>query len=456
MPDLPDWLRAATDLEEVYQSELGRSVFSDPQAFVNWAYWRLERGTSIEDIRHEIRQSPEYKEKHPTAPAPPPAPPLPSPPPAPPGGGGGFAEHASSRVVRPRLSREQMAAFLPAEPGPFIFPGYGTRGIRLTGPRDGIVRPVGMSYWPNINHHAGQSDVLVILSLSDTLTLFSVAKSSGHVQKVKALPFHVTGEGCYWSLRDPHTIYVPQANRLVAYNVVSEQSRDAVTAAAPIRQCHTSADGRVHSFTIDGGAGVSRDGAVRVFAPQGAYDECQIDKSGRWLLIKEGDGNRIIDLERGNEFGITNAAGAVGHSDMGWGYVVGEEDQSNPGGVFRLWAFTPDGPVNRGPMYYTDWTGLSRYVSHCNATQAPPEAHTVLFSSSYEGDAPRANELVVARLDGSLQCRSICPSLTDLSAPGGGEEYWRKTRANLDPVGQFACFSGNMGTDRMDAFLVQL
>src|SRR5688572_18105953 len=181
MPDLPDWLRAATDLEEVYQSELGRSVFSDPQAFVNWAYWRLERGTSIEEIRHEIRQSPEYKEKHPTTPAPPP----PSPPPAPPGGGDGFVEHASSRVVRPRLSRQQMAAFLPAEPGPFIFPGYGTRGIRLTGPRDGFVRPIGMSYWPNVNHHAGQPDLLVILSLSDTLTLFSVAKSSGHVQKVK-------------------------------------------------------------------------------------------------------------------------------------------------------------------------------------------------------------------------------------------------------------------------------
>jgi hypothetical protein len=141
---------------------------------------------------------------------------------------------------------------------------------------------------------------------------------------------------------------------------------------------------------------------------------------------------------------------------MGWGYVVGEEDQSNPGGVFRLWTFTSDGPVNGGPMYYTDWTGLSRYVSHGNAVQSPPQAQIALFSSSYEGDAPRANELVVARLDGSLHCRVICPNLTDLSAPGGGDPYWRKTRANLDPVGQFACFTGNMGTDRIDAFLVEL
>ena len=76
-------------------------------------------------------------------------------------------------------------------------------------------------------------------------------------------------------------------------------------------------------------------------APRDAYDECQVDKSGRWLLIKEGDGNRIIDLERGNEFAISNAAGAVGHSDMGWGYVIGEDDRSNPGGVFGCGPLPP-------------------------------------------------------------------------------------------------------------------
>jgi hypothetical protein len=455
MPDLNDWLRAATDLDAIYQSELGRSVFSDPEGFVNWAYHRLDRGASLDEIRHLIRQSPEYQAKHPGGPSPPPPSPLPPSPP-PPGGGGGFVEHASSRSVRPRLSRQRMAALLPAETGPFIFPDYGTRGIRLTGPRDGVVRPIGMSYWPNVNNHAGRSELFAILSLSDTLTLFSVNKGSGQVQKLRALPFHVTGEGCYWSFREPHTIYVPQGNRLVAYDVVSSQSRDVVAASAPIRQCHSSADGRVHSFTIDGGAGVSRDGAIRVFRPRGAYDECQIDKSGRWLLIKEGDGNRIVDLDTGNEFVISNAAGAVGHSDMGWGYVIGEDDQTDPGGVFRLWTFTPNGPVNGGQMYFTDWTGMSRYVSHCNAAPAPRERHLVLFSSSHGADAPRANELVVARLDGSLECRAICPNLTDLSAPGGGEEYWRKTRANLDPPGEFACFTGNMGTDRMDAFLVQL
>ena len=279
-----------------------------------------------------------------------------------------------------------------------------------------------MSYWPNVNYHAGRPDLLVILSLSDTVTLFSVDKASGRVQKVRALPFHVTGEGCYWSFQQPHTIFVPQGNRLVAYDVMSGESRDTVTAASPITQCHSSLDGRVHSFTIAGSAGVSRDGAIRVFPPQAAYDECQIDKSGRWLLIKEGDGNRIVDLDTGKEFVIANAAGAVGHSDMGWGYVVGEEDQSDPGGVFRLWTFTTNGPVNGGPVYFTDWTGLSRYVSHCSATQAPPDQQFALFSSSYLGDAPRANELVVARLDGALQCRVVCPNLTDLSAPGGGED----------------------------------
>ena len=45
---------------------------------------------------------------------------------------------------------------------------------------------------------------------------------------------------------------------------------------------------------------------------------------------------------------------------------------------------------------------------------------------------------------------------TDLDEIYRSELGRRKTRANLDPVGQFACFSGNMGTDRIDAFLVEL
>jgi hypothetical protein len=67
-------------------------------------------------------------------------------------------------------------------------------------------------------------------------------------------------------------------------------------------------------------------------AAKGDFDECQIDKSGRWLVIKEnvdgrnGEDNRIIDLQTGQESVFLDEDGAAGHSDVGYGYLVAEDN----------------------------------------------------------------------------------------------------------------------------------
>ena len=86
-------------------------------------------------------------------------------------------------------------------------------------------------------------------------------------------------------------------------------------------QMHSSDDDRVHSATVkdsstyqDLGCLVYREDTRQhqFFTPRGDYDECQIDKSGRWLVIKENvdnnynEDNRVIDIETGA------GAGAVG------------------------------------------------------------------------------------------------------------------------------------------------
>lgn len=371
-------------------------------------------------------------------------------------GGGGILEAVSSRAVRPRLTAAQIRSFLP-DRGAFTFPApYGTRGSRITNSSDGMVRPVGMAYWPCLNNSTGHADVWVFVSIEDTLTLFSVDKTSLAVQRLGPMPFHSTGEFCYWSFSESDLLYVPQDNRLLRYNVETHQVDVAAEAPSPITQCHSSYDGRVHSMTLEGGAAVWRNGTILRFPSSSGYDECQVDKSGRWLLIKEGTDNRLIDLESRREFTLTDKQGAVGHSDMGFGYVIGEEDQTDPGGVFRLWLFSDTGPIDGGVVYSTDWTGMSRYVSHCNAFPAPAQQNAVLCSASHAGDVARANELVHVPLDGSGRIVTVCPNLTDLNASGGGEEYWRKCRANIDPTGRYACFSGNMGSERMDVFVVAI
>lgn len=395
---------------------------------------------------------------------PPPPPPPPDLPPPPPTAGGGFVEPIASAAARPRLSRADMG-FIP-ERGPFMFPApYNTRGIRITNVSDGTVRPVGMAYWPNINNHAARAELLVFAACDDVLTIFAVDKSSGRVEKRETLPFQMTGESCYFSLTDADVLYTCPSNGgpFIRYHLTTHR-QDLI--AEHVKQPHSSADGRVHSFSIDNGPAYWRDGLIKRLPLKGEYDECQIDKSGRWLLSKESflrDGrthqdNCIWDLATGRMSILRDEDGALGHSDMGYGYMIGEEDQSDPGGVFRVWQFGDDGTVSDGRMVYNvgGWAGMTRYVSHCNAKPGAPDFQRALFSSAIDQDLARANEIVVASLSVSDFCRVVAPNLTDLHSPGGGEEYWRKTRANIDPTGSWYCFSANMAGDRMDVFLGQI
>src|SRR5690606_18178317 len=104
-----------------------------------------------------------------------------------------------------------------------------------------------------------------------------------------------------------------------------------------VQQIHSSNDDRVHSATIKDAttyaalgcmAYETDTGKLHYFEKKGDYDECQVDKSGKWLVIKEnvdgkeGEDNRIINLATGSERLLTDSAGAGGHSDLGYGYMV--------------------------------------------------------------------------------------------------------------------------------------
>src|SRR5678815_1210253 len=97
---------------------------------------------------------------------------------------GGFVESMSATTARPKLIGSQ-TSFLPSR-GVFTFPApYNTQGIRLTNASDcggtDCVKPVGYSYWRNMNNSAGRDELLVFLSLDRTKggggpTLFSYNK----------------------------------------------------------------------------------------------------------------------------------------------------------------------------------------------------------------------------------------------------------------------------------------
>ncbi len=77
-------------------------------------------------------------------------------------------------------------------------------------------------------------------------------------------------------------------------------------------------------------------------------------------------------------------------------------------------------------------------------------------SSANLKNSPRANELIAFRLDSSLQVLVIAPVMTRLTSRGGGNEYAKAPKGNLDVTGQYFIWTDNMASRRLDAFIVKV
>ena len=244
---------------------------------------------------------------------------------------GGLLEWATSTGVRPR-SRWSCPAR-----GRFTFPApYNTTGVRLTNGADcggaqDCVNDIGYAYWRNSNNHVGSDTMLIVVTLDRARggngpTLFGYDKNTDAVTVLGPLfdatsPLSwATGEGWYFSATKPHALYVNNRQKLYRYDVLGrtlETVFDVASQFGPNRyiwQTNSSDDDDVHSATLRDsstfamlGCMVYREStkAFSYFPASGDLDECQVDKRGRWLLIKEnvdgvfGEDNRIIDLQPG-------------------------------------------------------------------------------------------------------------------------------------------------------------
>src|SRR5215831_2025856 len=271
---------------------------------------------------------------------------------------GGFLEQTTTAETRPRPTVP-----LP-DRGPFDFPPpYGTRGIRLTNASDtgggDALWYCGYSYWPNINAHVGQAELLVFLGVDRQRggagpSLWSVDKTTDQVTPRGPIfpPEHAlswsTGEGWYWSATAPTILYASDLARLYRVDVapVLAGGVATITTVADVTrqfpgtvgwQWHTAHDGAVHSATRKDGTTYAAEGALvyvegaaspwSFYAARGAYDECQIDPSGAWLLTKDnvderaGEDNLIYRVGSFHDPRVLyDEEGAGGHSDSGFGY----------------------------------------------------------------------------------------------------------------------------------------
>jgi hypothetical protein len=295
---------------------------------------------------------------------------------------------------------------------------------------------------------------------------------------------YATAEQWYFSATRASTLYIgDNGPRLLRYDVLAKTSETVFDVTSLLGggrylwQMHSSGDDRVHSATVkdsntyqDLGCIVYREDTRQhlFFTPRGDYDECQIDKSGRWLVIKENvDGqynedNRVIDIDTGAEQVLWDQNGAAGHSDMGHGYIVGEDDKwgGNPYAV-RVWQFGPNMTSAAGLVVYAmpSWNGPGvGHIAHSNSKAGVPFDQQMACSSN-AGDwtLARTNEIVCYRLDASMQVLVVAPNMTDLNASGGGSDaYSKRPKGNIDPTGEYFLWTSNMGGNRADVFIVRI
>jgi hypothetical protein len=405
---------------------------------------------------------------------------------------GGFVEQLPGGL-RPRWKSSEIRTFLPNTRGKFLFPPpYNTEAIRITDASDcggtDCVIPVGYSYWRNTNAHENGNDMYIFLGLNSQKggsgpTLFKLDKATDTITKVGPLFPPVskfvrsTGEGWYFSASRTNKLYVNDGPALLRYDVVSHlfdtvfDVTQVYGSDRYIWQAHSSNDDQVHSATLrvkstgkNLGCVVFNEatGRFSFFPERGKFDECHIDKSGRYLLLLDNiDGrndleNIFIDLETGAESVVYDENGGVGHADLGYGYVIGNDGWNPLPNAIVSWIFAS--PVSKGPrVFYGSSWNINRieHVSHQNAKPSLPMDRQFACGAAADRAAPQ-NEILCFRLDGSQDELVVAPVMTDLDAPGGETEYYKAPKGNLDISGRYYIWTANMGGNRMDAFLVKV
>lgn len=406
---------------------------------------------------------------------------------------GGFVEKDDA-IPRTRWTNSQVQSLIPADRSKFTFPApYNTEAVRLTTASDcggtDCVRYVAYSYWRNMNNHVASSQMLIFVTLMKSFggvgpTLFSYDKTTDQITKVGPLfdtysQFSAqSGEGWYFSGTMPTKLYINDGPKLLRYDVITKVFEEVFDVTAQfgtnrnIWQAHSSDDDRVHSATLQATNTGEYLGCLvffestrqyRYYPKIGKFDECNLDRSGRWTVSLEDIGvrldmaNRIFDNSTGQETRMSGPYNTLGHLDMGYGYMLGADNYNPLPGATILWNLEPSASLGPVVHYNYDWyINHPNHPSHTNAKPGTPASDQYACGSNADRYTYAQNDIVCFRLDGSQTRLVVAPVMTDLNATGGWNDYAKTPKGNLDVTGKYFIWTSNIGSSRLDAFVVKV
>ncbi|MGH8414677.1 MAG: hypothetical protein ACRESX_08110, partial [Gammaproteobacteria bacterium] len=359
--------------------------------------------------------------------------------------------------------------------GVFTFPApYNTQGIRLTNASDcggQDCLDLIYSYWSNMSNSTGSNTLYIFVGLDRARggagpTLFSYDKTTDQLTDLGPMfpassPYSwMSGEGWYWSDSYPDDLYITTGSQLQRYNVLTQtfQTVFDTTTAYPntvLWQTSTSANDDVHAGTLEDASSYAMLGCIvykesthqfYYFPALVTFNECQVDRSGRYILIDETtpttcsrcDLDTVIeDLQTSTQTIIPNQVGGGGHYAMGYGWYVQADNWTVPN-AWRWWdmsqPYVENGPpvgignLIQGGLVHQDLSWNVDEPSHISTYDDPNDPPNKQYACGGANPttlvAPHSQEITCFLLDDSIlpasqQVLVVAPTMTDPNASGG-------------------------------------
>ena len=346
-------------------------------------------------------------------------------------------------------------------------PVFGTQVMRVTDSTDGAGFGTAYSYWSTFNSNNTR---LIVQSTSGPANLYEFDPVAFTLGSKRPLPIPPgtglsSAEDAVWSANDPDILFVHQGTAFYAYNArlstyaLVGYLNSQFPAGSYFWQMSVSRDDDTFAFTVRnpdysvGGYAVWRRSVNRVLCSvrTDVLDEVQIDKSGRYLVVKTGLQGvgaiqvKVVDLQTQTVTDLTDNEPdfAPGHSDNGRGSVIGADNWQN-----RLTYRNLSSPhilrtvISFGNNWDTD----------CHISWLGENESWILvsfFGNIASGVFNR--ELVLVATDGSQRVRRFAHHYSVYNG------YSSSPRANMSRDGKFVAFTSNWGNSgRTDLFIAKV
>jgi len=381
------------------------------------------------------------------------------PPPPDPGGGGVITDH--------NVYPEPAPPALPAAGGTFVDPTFGTTIMRVTDEHDGQSNFNYYSYWPTFN--LDDTKFFVACDNSPMLYRFDPAGfriiSKGPLfDQVLPGGGYMSTEDAEWSGTNPNLLYGYYGLKLWAFDVSARTYiliKD-FTGLVPngyLGQMSRSLDDNMFAFTLKDpnyaptGYMVWQRDQNRIVRDVSLsnFDEVELDKTGRYLVVKAlfgaGVDFQVVDLQTGGTQGLTDPAPdySPGHSDNGRNIVVGYDDWNNQ---YTVRSLANPHQFQRVISFGGDWS-QANHLSMLGDNES-----WCLISNFTNGASPVGpfrQEIFQASTDGTQSVRRLAHHHSVY------RDYWDTPRADVSRSGRFVAFTSNWGsTTRRDVFIIKV